>query len=313
MCPDVKLKDYYVNFILNAKTDIIKYNNKIKLLQEERQKLFDYIVDNKDYYYDNFNIKLNNYTKEIIEKTYNTERTLINKCNVYIKDEIDSTKRIYLYKLISYCNVLYEIHNLNTMIALANKRKNIKPREYQRLIGKYYKQVHKEILQGFGYKFNYGIGIFCICRWKVNDTKSNNQKLDYYATNKNKKELLAKGKKLFNPIEAKWYADRNIPYDGIDYRVYKKVTHLYDINIIRSKLFTYRNHIFEHAEYVKYTLRGKSYTDMANECETLDDIVNYPVDIRYKLNMWLYKDPSNYILYIRNNEQDRFESGKSYC
>ena len=42
---------------------------------------------------------------------------------------------------------------------------------------------------------------------------------------------------------------------------------------------------------------------MANQlCNTLDDIYNLQVDIKYKLNILLYKYPTKYLNYVRNAE-----------
>ena len=49
-----------------------------------------------------------------------------------------------------------------------------------------------------------------------------------------------------------------------------------------------------------------SYTRMAEElCKKEDDIYNLQVDIKYKLNILLYKDPTKYLNYVRNAEQDK--------
>lgn len=309
MTPDVNVNHYYLKFISSIKQDIANYNKEISFLNTRKEKELEYIIENLDFYESKYNIKPLSFPFELIRKVYNSKEGLANKVNLYLNEETDSNSRVKLYKILNYCETLKKIHDYEEMINIAKDRTKIKFRQYQTLVTKYYNQVHKEVLQGFGYKFNFGIGTFCICRWELQETKKGKPKLDYDATRQAKKELLAKGKKLYNAREAQWYAARNIPYDGIDYRVYTKNTHIYDINIIKSTLFSYKGHKFEHAEHVGHKVRNKSYKQMADECKDLNDIVNYPVDIRYKLNMFLYKDPSNYILYIRNNEQNRFKYG----
>ena len=51
-----------------------------------------------------------------------------------------------------------------------------------------------------------------------------------------------------------------------------------------------------------------SYQDMADQlCNNLDDIVNLNVDIKYKLNILLYKYPEKYLNFVRNAEQSKYK------
>lgn len=295
MTPDIKIKDYYLSFIANAKKDIELYTAELNYYTKVKDKCVEEINSEKDKYVDKFKIDINNWDKAV------------KRANFLIRTERDITNRFLLNKIAKLDTANKKIAEYSTMIYLANKRKTLKFRQYETLVSNYYNKVHKYVLQGYGYRYGFGIGVLAICRWRIADSAK--PKVDYVATAENKKKLLAEGKKLWNKYEAQWYAERRIPYDGIDYRIFSKQNHIYEINIYKSKLFTYRNHKFEHTEYVNKKFKGCNAQQLADICNNLDEIANMPVDLKYKLNMNLIKDPSNYILYIRNNEQDRYHYG----
>ena len=295
MRPDVKIRDYYYNFISTAKRDIIEYQKELSYYNKVKEKQLELINASKTDYINLFKIYIED------------ENIAIKRAELLIKTEVDPIKRFLLSHITKYAHICSKIKEYTNMIVLATKRKDIKFRDYETYIFNYYNKVHKFVLQGFGYKYTNGIGVLCICRWKRKEHR--NKYIDYNETNKRKKELLAAGKKLYNKNEAAWYAARGIPYDGVDYRVYKHDSHIYIIDIVKSKLFTNRNHIFERTEYVNTKLKGIGYKGLADMCKDLDEISVLPVDLRCKLNMLLYKDPSNYIRYIRNDEQDYYKHG----
>ena len=189
--------------------------------------------------------------------------------------------------------------------------KDIKFNTYRKYITAYYNKVHKCVLEGMGYKFSYGIGTYVINHWKLDTTRIKHKiHLDYAATNAKKKELISKGIKLYDDKEAAWYAARHIPYDAVDYRVYKEDTNWYEFTFIKSSIFRSSNLDYQRTEYVASKYRGMSYIQMANQlCNTLDDIYNLQVDIKYKLNILLYKYPTKYLNYVRNAEQCKYKRG----
>ena len=65
--------------------------------------------------------------------------------------------------------------------------------------------------------------------------------IDFAATNKKKKELIAKGLKPYNEKEAKWCKDNHIPYDGVDYKVYKNDECWYEYCLLGCRLTKLRS------------------------------------------------------------------------
>ena len=297
MRPDINLKGYYLHFISSANADIVKYN--------------EYITDNKDLIRDRFAIDLCNYETEWIENRYNTKESLYTRTIKTIGALDDSESKVILYQVVKYCNVIKNIDKCYKLIELAKTRKSMKYGAYSKMVTDYYNKVHKVVLQGMGYRYLAGIGTYCINYWKIDPDKQKLKKrIDFAATNARKKELIARGDKIYDEKLAAWYKARNIPYDAVDYRVYKQESHFYDFTFIKAKFYTSGSVDYKRTEYVATKYRGMSYTDMADKlCKTFDDICNLQVDIRYKLNILLHKDPTKYLNFIRNDEQHKYKRG----
>lgn len=311
MLPDITIKGYYLQFIHDAKIDIIKYKENLETVYKLKEQLYNYIENNQIILKDYFNINLQDIEIEWNHKQYNPKEYLYNIVIVLLRNTIEHPHRIVLLQLAKYCNILRNENKYNKLIELANKRKDIKFNTYRKYITIYYNKVHKCVLQGMGYKFGYGIGTYVINHWKLDQSRIKNKThLDYAATNAKKKELIAKGIKLYDDKEAAWYAARHIPYNAVDYRVYKDNTDWYEFTFIKSEIFKSNNLEYQRTEYVATKYRGMSYIKMAeNLCHTEEDIYNLQVDIKYKLNILLYKDPTKYLNYIRNAEQCKYKRG----
>lgn len=311
MLPDITIKGYYLQFIHNAKNDITKYKNNLEVTLSIKEQIYKYIEDNKAILNDSFNINLDDIEIEFCQKKYNPKEYLYNIVIKLLRNIDTHPNRIVLLQLAKYCNILRNENKYNKLIELANKRKDIKFGVYRKYVTAYYNKVHKCVLNGMGYKFSYGIGTYIINHWKLDPKRIKNKvHLDYAATNAKKKELIAKGIKLYNDKEAAWYEARHIPYNAVDYRIYKENTDWYEFTFIKSEIFKSNNLEYQRTEYVATKYRGMSYTQMAEElCHTEEDIYNLQVDIKYKLNILLYKDPTKYLNYVRNAEQCKYKRG----
>lgn len=304
MLPDIKVKEFYLRYVFNAKRDIENYKEKLINIIQTKEELYNYINDKKETLKYKFNIDLDKYNFEWNLKTYNTEETLykdIVKIIKLIKGESESL----LIQIIKYCFKLKEEENTNKLIKIASKREKLTLKEYKAYLNKYYMCVHKALLEGFGYDFQGGIGTYIINYYKIdNPTKKT---IDYAETNKRKKEIIKRGLKPYDDREADWYKARNIPYDGVEYRVYLDKKFYYDFTFLNSKIFKKKELDYQRTEYVHAKLRGLSYKEMADLCNNIDDIVNLNVDIKYKLNILLYKYPEKYLNFVRNAEQSKYK------
>lgn len=311
MIPDITIKGYYLQFIHNAKIDIAEYNKNLEVIKTSKEEVYNYLFEHIEDIKDKFDIILSSYDKEWNNKEYNSSEYLYNTVIKKLSVISETTDRSLLIQIIKYCNILRNEHKYNKLIVIASKRKDIKFNTYRKYITAYYNKVHKCVLEGMGYKFGYGIGTYVINHWKLDTTRIKHKvHLDYAATNAKKKELISKGIKLYDNKEAAWYAARHIPYDAVDYRVYKEDTNWYEFIFIKSSIFRSSNLDYQRTEYVASKYRGMSYIQMANQlCNNLDDIYNLQVDIKYKLNILLYKYPTKYLNYVRNAEQCKYKRG----
>ena len=311
MIPDITIKGYYLQFIHNAKIDIAEYNKNLEVIKTSKEEVYNYLFEHIEDIKDKFDIILSSYDKEWNNKEYNSSEYLYNTVIKKLSVISEITDRSLLIQITKYCNILRNEHKYNKLIVIASKRKDIKFNTYRKYITAYYNKVHKCVLEGMGYKFGYGIGTYVINHWKLDTTRIKHKvHLDYAATYAKKKELISKGIKLYDDKEAAWYAARHIPYDAVDYRVYKEDTNWYEFTFIKSSIFRSSNLDYQHTEYVASKYRGMSYIQMANQlCNTLDDIYNLQVDIKYKLNILLYKYPTKYLNYVRNAEQCKYKRG----
>ena len=304
MIIDVKIKNYYLKFIYDTKHDIDVYKEeleKVKILKEE---LINDLENCSEILLKEFNVNLNDY-EEWNTKTHNKEHKLYNKAIKLItnvdNEHINRNVILIFYK---FTNILRKENYYKKNIELANKRSKLEFKEYKQYLQDYYVKLHKALLEGYGYEFKDGLGEFAICRF-VSGKDEN--VLDFNATRENKKRLLEAGIKLFNKEDADYYKSKGLPYDGVDYRVYKNSSHYYEIGFTKSKILG-KLIDFNRTEYVNLHYRGMSYKDMADKlCETFDDICNLKVDIRYKLNIFLYKNPTKYLNFIRNENESKYK------
>lgn len=305
MLPDIKLKEFYLRYIYNADRDVEKYKELLTAIGQTKEELYNYIKQYETALLKEFDLDLNHFSIEWIEKKYNDTEYLYKTIIKYVRT-IEGEYKTVFYQLLKYCYKLKEEYKTNKLIFIANKRKVLSLKEYKSYVTDYYMKVHKILLEGFGYKYQGGIGTYLITYYKLPVTAK--RSIDFAETNKRKKELLEKGYKLYDEKEAAWYKARNIPYDGIDYRVYQDNGFCYEFTFINSKVFKRRELDYKRTEYVHAKLRGMSYKEMAdNLCNNVEDIVNLNVDLKYKLNILVYKYPEKYLNFVRNDERSKYK------
>lgn len=304
MTPDIDIKSFYLKYITSAKKDAIEYRKHREEAKKIKEELYKYIDENKDIILDAYGIDVTKYELEW-NKKYNDGEGLYNKCircaNTISHDDVN--KR-HILQVIKYCNALRNEYKYARLTELSYKRENLNINQYRDYLGAFFNKVHKCVLEGHGYEFGYGIGTFIINRWKLlGKTK---KKMDYQATKKRKEELLQKGYKLFDKLEATWYKHHNIPYDGVDYRVWRTEDYCYEVGFYNTTLFSRSALEYVNNEYINKFIRGMSYKELAEKvCKSVNDVYNLKADIKVKLSVLLNFDPNKYLNFIRNVEQDR--------
>lgn len=306
MVPDIKLKDYYCSYVYDAESDIESYNKEIEHIILTRSELRAYIEKHINVLKDEYGIDITRFDIEWNKEQYNCSKSL-NKLIVNTLQNYDNSKnRAVLIQILKYCRTLEDENEYRSLIDLATVRSNITFKDYKKYITKFYTEVHRCVLNGEGYVFDEGIGTFLINYWKLNKSRTK-AIIDFAATNKRKREIIAAGLKPYDEEEAMFYKEQGIPYDGVEYKIYRSDGNLYEMTFIDSKVFGRKELDFQRTEYVHAKFRGLSYQQIADGfVKSEDDLINLNVDLRYKLNILIYLEPSKYLKFVRNAEQSKY-------
>lgn len=305
MTADIKLKEYYTEYIAKAKTDIYLYNQKLKELEETKVSLESYFENNKQAISkvgDDYNIQFD-YVHMDLKDLNNLYHNKLTKLLVNVKNPEDSQNLIQISR---YCRCIDNISQYKSRIDKANKRSDVSYSKYRQLVELYYNRVQRCLLEGFGYKFQHGLGILSINRWKSRNTHS---RVNFNETRKAKLKLIEEGKKPWNDEEAKLYEAQGIPYDGVKYTVHDDNKIYYQLELQNSNVFSDKN-LKYYKEKNTTIYRGMSYEDIANTCKSDEDVYNLKVDLMTKVQISLIRHPENFLKFVRNAEQDRYKYRK---
>lgn len=309
MLVQLDIKDYYEAFIKNANSDIKKYTEELNLNKRIKDKTKEDVLKYNSLIKSRFNLNLNDYKRSWIIGVYDEYENFTEVINNKLTDEVVGEARIALLQLLRYSKLLKSCHDNNEQIKLAKERADITFKEYKEILRKYYMQaVHKALLEGYAYHFGYGIGDLSINFWRYKDKPRNNY-VDWAATKKRKQEIIDAGLKPYDEEEAEIYKIRGIKYDGIPYVVYKTNTEFFNIELCNNKRHRTGLVKFKHANYVPYKFRGKSPEELASELKTIDNLAVQDLGIRHKLVVATTLDPTLYLKFIRNVEQNRYKRG----
>ena len=66
---------------------------------------------------------------------------------------------------------------------------------------------------------------------------------------------------------------------------------------------------FECTMYAKRDIKHYSEQELANMCDTRDNIYYLPLSLNKKINVLLYRFPEDYVKFIRNESQHEYELG----
>lgn len=266
----------------------------VKVLQEE-------IKSNKDTYKNEFNVDLFDY-EEFVNNEYTNGSFLRVAKSTFLNRRNNYTLVSDLFDLYNLAKKQKDIYDVKKDIELYNNILDMDAKTYRRLLNMFYNEVQKQlILKGKGYAFEGSLGWICINRCKVDKIRPH---LDYAATKKKKEEILAQGKRLYNPDEAKWCKENNIEYDGVPYRVFQKLEYLYEVPLIGCRLPNGRQFKLELSDYRGPAVRGKTNDQLIEEANGDPEyICNLPLGLKAKLNICLKIDKTLYSNFIRNEDQ----------
>ena len=224
------------------------------------------------------------------------------------KNNFDNPLHIgYIVDIYSLAKKQKDIYRLEEDIKKCDKILNLTKQDYIHILRTFYNKVHERLItKGEGYAFEGYLGWICINRCKISNKR---KKLDFNATRLNKEKLIAEGKRLYNKQEAEWCKKNNIPYNAVDPRVYLNEEYCYQIPLLGCKLPNARKFKLKIADYKNRALAGKSLDDIAKDCNNdLIEVCNQPLDLKTKLNICIKLDNMLYTNFIRNENQEPYNS-----
>lgn len=302
---------YYKEYIENTQCELKKYNERLVEANEIVNVSKIYIDKNKENIKNILNINLDNYAtyRNNVLDSKNTE--LIDKViDIYKNKDCKNTKKLMVLHLIRYLKNLERSSNCKIKIEALNMRAIMSFDKFRSYVRRYYTQVQKEVLEGNVYKFSNAIGEFFINRVKNVKGEDYKGRLNFAATNKRKKEIIASGKTPYNHEDFLECERKGIKYNGVEYMVYLKEPYLYEFVFANMRLKGGNYMKFERTDYRNTSLRGMTDDEITLLIEDRQDIFDLDADIRVKLKQLLKFDPTVYINYIRNDEQTKFKYRK---
>ena len=278
---DVNSKTVYLNMVNKERGRINLITNKLNRILDAKEKCYNWILPRKESIYKSYNIDLDNYKIEFVNKQYNPEKSLETKALYYLRHPNGEDRQLII-QLATWCSLLRSEVEIQQKLEVSRIKLNMSYREFQKYIFDYYCKVHKVLLQGDAYKFGKGLGTIFLRT--IDMTTGSHSRIDFAKTRANKLKLLAEGKKPYNEREAKQCELENIPYDGVPYVVLRNETQAVVLDITNSKYFTSRGRIsFNMKKYLNLKYRGMSYEDIINKyCPTEESVADLQADLYTK-------------------------------
>ena len=227
--------------------------------------------------------------------------TLGEKLSKEFRKNDNEERRKVLILLVKFCSIVANEQNCIKELELSNKKQILTFAEYRDFVFRYYTKVHKVLLQGKAYRYMNGIGTLYIHRVQI---EGEGRKIDFHKTKLRKEELQAKGIKLYNKYEADQCKALDLPYDGVDYRVWLRAPAYYSLRFIHSKFFA-KEYDFYPISYIHQKYRDYNQDQLAFEvCRNNEDIFDLQIDLRTKIAIYLKRNPERFVDFDRkfNNE-----------
>lgn len=173
--------------------------------------------------------------------------------------------------------------------------RDIDMQTYKEYLSKIIKKICDVVVEGKGYEFTNGCGIF-IVEYEDCSATAKKHGINWAATNKKKKEILEKGLKPYNKQEAEEYAKAGLPYDGVDCIVYKEADYKIRLKLVAPKIEGVSNVGIIPTLTVSKDIRGKTYKELA--ASVPDSLLSArKLSPRIRAEIEIYRDKLNYLKY----------------
>lgn len=183
----------------------------------------------------------------------------------------------------------------NDFISRTQNYKDMTFDEYKRLLSKYYIEVMNSVVEGNGVQLSNGLGILIIEYEDMSEVKKHNV-IDWPATQRRKKEILEKGLKPYDKIEAEEYAKAGLSYDGVDCIVYKDADYKIRVMIVKPDISNTNDMCLVPTNTLPKETKGLTHKELAEKfTDRRLGLLKYNFRTRAEINM--YRDKLNYLKY----------------
>lgn len=297
----ITIRQYYKS--MQANIGKRKENEQVKLaiLNDELFKYREKLKNKVQYYKDKFNIDLSKYEEFISDKYIDGTFYKAAK-GMFVNHRDDYELVGDIYDIYEYAKCQKDYYEAEQLIKHYDKCLSLKFKDYNNILKTFYVEVHKRMItEGAGYVFEGSLGWICINRVMLMRRK---KKLDWAATKRREKEILAAGKRFYNKEEAEWCARNGIEYKYEDKRVFLDRECYYEIAYLHTPLPGGIKLSFAPSDYRGRDCRGKTNDDILQECNSdINLISNLSLDLKTKLGICIKADSLLYTKYIRNEGQ----------
>lgn len=297
----VNLRQYYKSMKDNIGAQ--KENDQVKLaiLDSEIFKFREKVKSKVQHYKDKFNIDLTKYEEYTSDKYIDGSFYIAAK-GMFVNHRDDYELVGDLYDIYEYAKCQKDYYDTTQRIAHYDKCLSLKFNEYSNIMRTFYTEVHKHMItEGAGYVFEGQLGWICINRIIL---KQRRKRLDWAATKRREKEILAAGKRFYNKEEADWCLRNGIEYKYEDKRVFLNREYCYEIAYLHKALPNGTKLSFVPSDYRGRECRGKTNDDILTEYKgDINAICGLSLDLKTKLNICDKADSLLYTKFIRNENQ----------
>lgn len=297
----ITVRQYYKS--MQANIDKQRENERVKLaiLDSEIFKYRQKLKSKVQHYKDKFNIDLTKYEEFVSDKYIDGSFYRAAK-GMFVNHKDDYELVGDLYDIYEYAKCQKDYYETRQLIEHYDKCIGLTFKEYNSIIKAFYAEVHKRMItEGVGYVFEGSLGWICINRVMLKRAK---RKLDWAATKRREKEILAAGKRFYNKEEAEWCSRNGIPYQYEDKRVYLNNECYYEIAYLHAPMPNGIKLSFAASDYRGREVRGKTNDDILKEYKgDVNVICGLPLDLKTKLSICVKADSLLYTKFIRNENQ----------
>lgn len=298
LATDINSKSVYLKMINKARGEYNILNNKLDRTLKAKEQCYNYLFARKGIIANKYNIDLDNYKIEFVDKTFNKDLALETKVIKLLRYPKEKDDRNDLIQLAKWCSIIKNEPILIHKILVCRTKLNMNYAEYREYLSKYFMKVHQILLEGDAYKIGKGIGTIY---FKTVNLSKNKFHIDFHKTQLAKKKLIEEGKTPYRKEDARYAELMGLEYDGVKYVQEATKNNQFVLELTNSIYFTSKSKFdIKFMDYVNLKYRGLTYNDIIkNYIQKESDVYQLQISIKRKLRILEIMNPGIYNKFIR--------------